>query len=41
VNINGILNRNMTAPDGIENYFTNNADTYFEINNPFNQVGWG
>jgi len=38
ININGTLNRNMTAPEGIEDFFTNNADENFEITNPFNQM---
>ena len=38
ININGILNRNMTAPDGIENYFENNPDANFEVTNPFDQI---
>ena len=38
VNINGTLNRNMTAPVDIEDFFTNNADENFEIVSPFNQT---
>ena len=41
ININGTLNRNLSAPVGIEDFYSNNNDTFFEINSMFNQVGWG
>jgi len=47
ININGIMNRNITVPQttsnaeySIDQFYEQNPDQYFEVNNPFNQT-WG
>ena len=45
INLNGIMNRNITVPQttpnseySIDQFYENNPDQYFEANNPFNQT---
>ena len=41
ININGIINTNVTPPTGIEDIYGTNPDERFEQNNPFFQMQWG